>query len=448
MVNVSINSRGKTGVFVAMVGAVMALLKFKEDSEYKQVDGDEEEGRVALTSPPAYRDAVSPNDEAGMALLNTELPTTNTRRTRKKGCCVCFGINCSLFCKALGIVTLLFTLYGAARLLWWAFTPGPTGLENLPVFSTALGCLDTPHLYNDTQISFTSPVGSLHDDHAFDIRGDAVGTFTLAQAPDGAKEIKYDMTISSNDAALLKNIHFREPHGTDSRFIVTTPRPAVGSKSCTRFDITMYVPSNLKKLHVASHSPMHFQVAKEAHVHLDDLYVTLFAMEPKNMIVSHEKLHANNMALEVYRGWIVGEASIVKETSIITQRGDGIANLRIHPTTPSNPESPEPATLRTTTGAGRTDISYVGSKGYKRLIDSIHISSRNADLHLTYKEAEFNGKIELSSKSYTLTGASKLQSDPNAGGDEEDSKWTHYAGDVNGGDKIYVSSRGWTGLYF
>ena len=52
----------------------------------KQVSEDEEEGRVALNS--VYID--NPNDESGIALLDTELPVKKTRK--KRACCMCCGL--------------------------------------------------------------------------------------------------------------------------------------------------------------------------------------------------------------------------------------------------------------------------------------------------------------------------------------------------------------------
>jgi hypothetical protein len=160
------------------------------------------------------------------------------------------------------------------------------------------------------------------------------------------------------------------------------------------------------------------------------------------MILPSKDVTSQRQALEVYRGWIVGDASIVKETSITTQRGDGIANVKLHPTPLSDSE---PAVLRTTTGSGRSDFFYLGEKAFKRPIDSTHISSKNADVYLTYSGAEFSGKIEMSSKSHTMIGAQKITPDDD---DASESTWTHYVGDINGSDGISVSSRGWTGLYF
>lgn len=328
----------------------------------------------------------------------------------------------------------------------------------MPAYSTSFGCLSAPYIYNSSKTIFNAPIGSHKFDHAFDIRGSAMGTFVISEGAVGSQEIKYEMTIRTDDQTLLQDIlvHFPDVEDdgtiTNSRVIVTTPRVDSSASSCMRYDIKMYVPPNLKKLHVASHSPMHVQFDTTSNIELDDLYITMFAMDKNNMILPHESIHANRMALEVYRGWIVGDVTVINSTSITTQRGDGIANVRAHPTAPVDPALPDPAYLRTTTGAGRTDIYYITSNVFKRPIHSVHMSSRNADMYLTYREAQYSGRIELDSGSYTATGLQPFPKALPSDDDEEDNggkpKWTHWAGNRDGDDMVYIKSRGWTGLYF
>jgi hypothetical protein len=317
----------------------------------------------------------------------------------------------------------------------------------MPAFGTSLGCMDAPHIYNGSKITFAAPINTNHRDHAFYTRGGAVGTFTLADGEEDAQEIKYEMVLRASDEALLKDVYFEYPEYNDdntvarSRVIMTTPHSPAGS--CVRFDMKIYVPPSLQKLHVALHTTAHVQFAPGAHINTEDLFITLFSMDSNNIIAPGEHITSQRQTLEVNRGWIVGDASIVKETSITTQRGDGVANVKLHPAPASDSE---PAVLRTTTGAGRSDFFYIGEKASKRPIDSTHISSRNADLYLTYSGAEFSGKIGMSAKSFSMTGAQRIAPGRHMGNNDE--KWSHFAGDANGGDKISVSSRGWVGLYF
>jgi hypothetical protein len=321
----------------------------------------------------------------------------------------------------------------------------------MPAFSTSLGCMDAPHLYNGSKVTFMAPVNTQHGDHTFLTSGGAVGTLTLADGEADAQEIKYEMVLRASDEDLLKFVSFEYPENdedktiTRSRVSMATPHGSDGS--CVRFDMTMYVPPSLKKLDIVLHTTTHVQFAAGAHINTEILFVTLYSTDSNNLIVPSKHVTSRRQALEVYRGWIVGDASIVKETSITTQRGDGLANVKLHPTPPSDSNTPEPAVLRTVTGAGRSDFFYLGEKAFKRPIDSTHISSRNADVYLTYSGAKFSGKIEMSSKSYSMTGAQKIIPPSRPTGDDA-STWTHYVGDINGSDSISISSRGWTGLYF
>jgi hypothetical protein len=325
----------------------------------------------------------------------------------------------------------------------------------MPAFSTSLGCLNAPHIYNSSKTIISTQMGPEIFDHSFDIRGDAVGTFFITQGAPGVEEIKYEMTLRSNDPSLLQDVGIRYPDTDDtgailnSRLRISTPRIDLKSSSCMRYEIKMYVPRTLKKLHVSSHTPMHLQFDSNTNIELETFFVTMFDMGTTlSMILPRETIRADHLTLEVYRGWIVGDVAIVNETSITTQRGDGIANVRAHPTAPVSPVAPESASFRTTTGAGRTDISYIMPKAFKRPIDNIHISSRNADMYLTYRESEFSGRIQLNSRSFTATGVQSFPKSGSSGsGSDGKSKWTHWAGDQNGADKIYVQSRGWTGLY-
>ena len=301
-------------------------------------------------------------------------------------------------------------------------------------------------------------MGPAHSDHSFDIRGSAVGTFVITQGTPGSEEIQYEMTLRSNDPALLQDVAIHYPLTDDDGAIVTShlrisaPHVDSSSSSCMRYEIKMYVPPTLKQLSIASHTPMHLQFDPDTEIKLDDLLITMFDSESSlSMILPHRSVQANQLILEVYRGWIVGDISAVSEASVTTQRGDGVANVQVHPTAPVNTELPEPVSFRTTTGAGRTDIFYIASKAFKRPINNVHMSSRNGDMYLNYREADYSGRIQLDSRSFTATGAQRLPpSLPNEGtsGSGRKAKWTHWFGDKSGSDEIYIQSRGWTGLYF
>ncbi|KAJ7703305.1 hypothetical protein B0H17DRAFT_1042654 [Mycena rosella] len=437
---------GFTLTFGGLLASVMIALKLKEGlDDYKQVSTDEE-GRVALGGPPpVYRDQqdIDGDDAEAISLINTEIRVARPKRQRAK-CCVCCGLNCGLFWKAFGIVVAIFAVWNAFKLIRWAVTPSPTGLEDMPEFSTSLGCVSAPYIYTGAPVAFSVAVGTQNADHGLDVRGGAVGTIIVLEGAPTATEIKYEVTVRTDDEALLDDLQVPTPEnpGTKkSRAIISTPHPAEGK--CMRYDLKIFVPPNLKKLHVASHAIAHVQFDPESHIQLDDFFVTLFASSDQNIILPHNNLRAHQMSLEIYEGWIVGDAAIVSSTKITTQRGHGIMNVRVHPTDPVDPESPEVAQLRTTSGSGRTDVFYVDHDAdVHRPISSVHLSSMNADMYLTYRDAHFTGLVQLDSTSYTATGLQPLAPV------EKHDKWTHWAGDKEGKDEIQVNSRKWVGLYF
>lgn len=325
----------------------------------------------------------------------------------------------------------------------------------MPAFSTSLGCLSAPYIYKSSKISFTVPIGAGNSDHTVDIRGGAVGTFTMAEGDPDSSGVQFELTIRTDDESLLDQVSVDYPISEESavinsRLSITMPYIESDAQSCMRFDLTMYVPPTLRKLQVAAQATTQVQYDPESHIALDELSVILHATDINNMILPHAGFRATNTALEVYRGWIVGEASIANSTAITTTRGDGVANVRILPAPPAPNDDislpPATAYLQTLTGAGRTDIVYVNNKAYPhRPISSSHTSSRNGDMYLTYSEAEYNGYVNLLARSYTARG---LQSIGGPKGHGKDETRTHWAGDKEGGDQLSVKSSGWAGLYF
>lgn len=101
----------------------------------RTVPSDSEANPLA---PPSYRD--DDDDDAQSAIaLDTTIPTrAKIKRNRRK--CVCCGLkyvhklrdrcesnrwyyfSCTLFCKALGIVTLIFVVWNGFKLIRWAIT--------------------------------------------------------------------------------------------------------------------------------------------------------------------------------------------------------------------------------------------------------------------------------------------------------------------------------------
>lgn len=289
-------------------------------------------------------------------------------------------------------------------------------------------------------------------DHGVDIHGDAVGTVTLLSSSTQSTAIHYEVTLRSNDHALLQKSILKLPQGDaignvlDSMVTISTPYiPKESVDVCIRYDVKVYIPPSLKKLHVASHSLAHIKFDKHAKIKLEDLFVTLFSRDSNNIIQTTTSVKADRMSLEVTRGWIVGDVSVVDETDITTQRGDGVVHVDIYPEAPKDKENPEAVSLQTTTGAGKTQVWYHKNKGAKRPIDAMHLSSQNGPMEITYKGADINGLVDMEAENYETTG---LESLGNIKTEEWNKQWTHFVGNKDGKDKILVSTRGWVGLYF
>ena len=323
----------------------------------------------------------------------------------------------------------------------------------MPEFGTSLGCSDAPYIYKGAEQTILIPIATRNgDSSAFDVRGGSIGTILIADGEADATEIKYTMTLRSTSEALLEKVHLAYPETdssgtiTRSRLIVDTPH-LTDAGQCMRHDVTVYLPPNLRKIHIQARSLAHVSFAPgTTAANLDQLLVTLFALDPRNILVPSASVVPRTQRLDAYRGYVVGEATIVEELDIETQRGDAIANVKIYPAAPADPEHPKIAILHTASGGGRSDFAYLGSKAFTRNIQARHSASKNADMYLTYRGADINGKVQLVSQSFTVTGAKSLTRGRPGG--IETGVWTHFVGNQDGGDEIRIDSRGWTGLYF
>ncbi|KAJ7647425.1 hypothetical protein FB45DRAFT_987185 [Roridomyces roridus] len=391
---------------------LMRALKLRQGwDDYKQVSTDAADGEL--------------EEEISLMTGNTG----NVPRRKRT--------SCGLVWKAFAIVAALFAIWNGFKLLSWALTPRRTGLENMPEYSTSLGCLSSPYVYSGEAASFSIPVTNA--EHGIDmLRGGAVGTFTLLQGAATETQVRYQLSIQTDNKALLDDILLNRP-SPESGKPITISTPSLPEGSCMRYDLKMFIPPNLKKLHIRSHTVTHLQVDPESEIQLDALFVTLFVSDPRNMVIPHTNLRAHEMVIELYDGWLVGDVGVDGLTKLTTQRGPAVMNVRAHPV---DSTSSEPAQLRTTTGAGRTDVFYIDSVHRHRAISNVHLSSKNAPMYLTYRNSQFNGLVELASQSFTATGVDKLAPAP------VDGTWTHAVGDPQGRDRLAINSRGWTGLYF
>lgn len=287
-------------------------------------------------------------------------------------------------------------------------------------------------------------------DHGIDIRGDGVGTITLASASQDSSTIHYEISISSSDVNLLqasKIIVPKPPQGkagggmySSVTKILTPYFKSERPEACVRFDVKLHVPPSLKKLHLASHASAHIKYEEGADVKLQNLYVTLFGLDTNNMIQTSKDVRSKHTSLEVTRGWIVGDIALVDDVTVMTQRGDGMMYVQVYPEPPRSEEAPETATFQTTTGAGKTEVFFHKNKGAKRPITSSHVSSRNGPVALNYEDAGFGGLVKMLAGTSKTVGLEKLDNL------EEDDGWTHFAGNKDGEDRMSINSRGWVSL--
>ncbi|KAI0081317.1 hypothetical protein K474DRAFT_1636080 [Panus rudis PR-1116 ss-1] len=440
--------------FWGMVGVVMTALKLKENiDDYRQLSTEDREGRVALHSPvdeesTPFRDG----DLETASTIDTEIP--GARPKRKRDCCVCCGLRCGLFWKAFGIVCLIFLTWNAIKLAMWAAKPTPTGLEDMPAYSESLGCQNAPYFFDGletrTEIVALNPS---KQDHSVDVRGGAVGTLLLTRGSPESTAVRYEMTLRADNSDLATKFVITNPsdeeieEGTSSSQLKLVTPSFIDAGSCMRYDVTMFIPPTIKKLHVSAHATTQIRFDPDADLEIDSFFVTTFSNDPKTMVLPTEKMRGKTTRLEMIRGWLVGSVSVVEKSQIYTQRGDAVANVHVKPAAflpGSDNDEPKKAIFESITGAGRTDLFWESDKGTPhRQIEAVHRSSRNGDIYLTYKQSEFSGKVTLDAKSYSATGLQGTM-DKNPDGTERQP----WVGDENGKDTLAVHSRGWVGLYF
>ncbi|KAH9914027.1 uncharacterized protein B0H18DRAFT_1087931 [Fomitopsis serialis] len=405
--------RRSTGItFWGMVVGVMAALKLKEKwDDYRQVptEPDGETGPLALHSPSG--------STPDLPMLDTNIPATNTRKTRKKAdCCMCCGLRCGLFWKAFGIVCALFLGWQLIQfIIWMVKVAHADGLENMPEFSKSLPCVNAPHLYQGSEkITYSVPVDS-EGQHSIDFRGKAVGTLVIAQGDYDASDVTYQMTVRTNNQALLDLVTVQYPSKDDGENLASRLRlstPQFGTESCMRYDMTVYVPYTVRRLDIAARTTTQVKFDDESNLDLDSLSIRVTGSDDTSMILPHRGVHASALTMDLQRGWLVGDP-------------------------------PADAHLTTSTGNGRTDVFYVSHPGHPhRPIDSTHRVQGTGDLYLTYKDAAFSGTVDLATRSFTASG-------PLHDAIPRIADQLPWVGEKDGADKMVVESKnGWVGLYF
>ncbi|KAI5832145.1 hypothetical protein K523DRAFT_350114 [Schizophyllum commune Tattone D] len=430
--------RAHLGQQLNLLAAFKALLEtvgLKKRDSYSQLPSYEEPQDGRRTG--AYHDEAE--DSPTAALLDDSLSRTKRH-----------VINRSPYCKAIMFVLLACGAYALVRVVNWELSPEVDISDNMADAGSALGCLYAPYFYNSSAVvRYAVPLGD-DADHALDLHGDAVGIMTLDVGDADATEVVYEFSLRTDDAQLLDLVSIRLPQLDlgDDRMLFSTPHHGDGNSSCIRFDMVVRIPPNLEKLHVASHSTTHVRFAPGAEIRLETLFVTLFDMDSRNRILPELTLQADAISLEVYSGGILGAIAVVDKASLKTQRGGGVMHIEAHPI----PLGSNPVSFGTITGEGRTQIAWlVDNTTEHRPIRGTHISTRGGDVRLDYRSAGFEGLVQMDSKTYSASALHAIE-EPSVeegqgeGGMPSDPRWTHYAGDPEGEDRMYIESGGWTGL--
>ncbi|KAJ3539407.1 hypothetical protein NMY22_g4750 [Coprinellus aureogranulatus] len=324
----------------------------------------------------------------------------------------------------------------------------------MPAFGENLGCDHASVFYKDSPKGYVMDVPAPAGFHDLKIQGAGAGTLTITTAPSDAQNVSYSINMRGTDQPLLDLVKMELTESeTGSKLAMMTPTISKADREsgtkCIRFDVTVAVPPSLKELHIISYS--HLQVKFDESVHLDLKRLSVVTMSPDkgSLILPTANFHASKLFLETYNGWIVGDVSLEESAVLDTQRGDGVAHVKVIQS--NEHDTDKKASLQTATGSGRSEFTYIANKGSKRTIDSRHISARNGDVYLKYGGANFNGKIAMSSRSSTIHGVVtnlKRFGEKRLGRRDDDSEWTHARGDADGADRLRVESNGWTGLWF
>lgn len=332
----------------------------------------------------------------------------------------------------------------------------------MPEYSKSLGCLDAKHLYQDSDKGtfYTITPSENGVDHELYVDGGAVGTIIIAPSSTAQDTtIKVLARVSSSDASLLSKLQIATPGSSipkpfrirsDSYFALTSPdKSELVAGTCMRYDLTIYIPPTLRGLTISALTVAQVKFSDDFIVdprELGSLKVILSDVDERNMFLPTDRLAADNTNIDLSGGYIVGDIALANNTEVKTSFSSAVTKLTVKTTAynihaPGSEQSERGATayLNTITGTGRSD--FICENTVSRPIRSDHGTRGWGDLYLTYKKANFNGKIDLNAKSFTAMG---MQSDGRVG----DPKQQRWAGDKEGGDFMKIQSMGWVGVYF
>jgi len=431
--------------FITLVTGAMAALALKERWDaYRKVPDSAENGNLS-PPPPSYHDDSDTESAIGLETngLDTEIPNVSRRSKRSKGCCMCCGLNCSLFCKAIGIAILIIVVWNTISFVRWWMTPSPTGLENMPEYSKSLGCLDATNYYLDQEFTYQT-VPLKNNGHVFEIDGGAYGTLVIAPAEVGQSdsEVKVKASIRTSNKALLDAVSVT---GVQGKYSLSTIRNANGAAGCMRFDLTVHIPAGLTTLNITASSVTQvkfsdaFQSAPQT---IEALVVSLSSPAATSMFLPSADLRAAGFNVDMRGGYLVGAMAGLKAGQVNTYRGDAITNLKVVASTfePAELSRLIPLYFGTVSGTGRTDI--VMENPDERQLSTDHTSRGAGDMYLTYSNAHFNGPVDLQARSYTAFGLQGTMMGPDG------TKGKPWAGKKDGHDSLKVVTQGWARLNF
>lgn len=327
-----------------------------------------------------------------------------------------------------------------------AWSPNDSSIFTLP--PELFGCYNEPSspVLNGSQVLMYIPTGQAGQ-HIFTIQGGASGQITLASAPDNtAQEIVYDIVIQSNPPSLEKVTFSQLPPGPvigpSTDFVIDTPTTMVQTSptappACMRFDVTMYIPRNLRQLTVNVSTPVQINFSPQAHVELDNLSISITSTHPKCRIDSSGSLQAAFLDIEMDTGLIQGPISIGESTKITNWNGE--IELDTIPNAPRDLLNPSTALLQTTS-YGKVTIRYLRNFAYRRRpIQSWHtMGIQDTSIgSFDYGCSGFNGLLFSNSTNYNITNASYW---PQKEGPSGNASWPIIIGNRTGGDEIYIVS--------
>lgn len=299
-------------------------------------------------------------------------------------------------------------------------------------------------------------------------------------------EVEMDLIMRSNNATLAEHFVLYEPPVNPdgsidtAHFVLFTPhadyiQPPPSNDTneplgddfipqCMRFDVVLRVPSTLKKLHIKAYGPTHllFDPSMEVpewedEMQLEDLSVTMFAFDRRNLLVVNDNgqkdgtsVRGKRMALEAHGGWIAGNVPIMKRTEILA-KGDAVTNVRVQPLPASYYDDSAPeddvAELLTVSGTGRADIIYEHlDHEVHRKIKSEHyaIDAGRETMSLRYRNAGLNGMVDVKARQVRV----KRSANTLVSGALAKQGGKIVVGRKDGGDSIVISSpAGWVGLH-